>query len=78
LILDGSATVLAPAPFVAARGALWLGEGFGLELAAYAGVPLNRAQLQFRSNTGAVRDAYQVSALYAEATIGLTWLSGAD
>jgi hypothetical protein len=78
LRLDGEATVLAPAPFVSARGALWLGEGFALELAAHAGVPLNRAQLQFRSNTGNVWDAYQVSALYAEATLGLTWLSGSD
>jgi hypothetical protein len=78
LLLDGEATVLAPAPFVAARGALWLGEGFALQIAAHAGVPLNRAQLQFRSMAGLTRDAYQVSALYGEATLGLTWLSGAD
>ncbi|HMI91522.1 MAG TPA: hypothetical protein VK509_09180 [Polyangiales bacterium] len=78
LRFPGSATVLAPAPFVSARGALWLGEGFGLELAAHAGVPLNRAQLQFLTNLGKVQDAYQVSALYAEATLGLTWISGSD
>jgi len=78
LVKPDEVTVLAPAPFVSARGALWLGEGFAIELAAHAGVPLNRAKLQFKSNTGAIWDAYQVSALYAEATLGLTWLSGSD
>jgi hypothetical protein len=78
LIFPGEATVLAPAPFVSARAALWLGEGFALELAAHAGVPLNRAKLQFRSRLGNLEEAYQVSALYAEAMLGLTWLSGSD
>lgn len=78
LLLDDEATVLAPAPFIAARGALWLAEGFGFQIAARAGVPITRAQLQFRSMQGKILEAYQVSALYAEATLGLTWLSGSD
>jgi hypothetical protein len=78
LLLDGDATVLAPAPFVSARLALWLGEGFAFQLAAHAGVPIDRAQLQFRSAAGRMRDVYQVSALYAEAALGLTWLSGSE
>jgi hypothetical protein len=76
LLLDSDATLVSPAPFVSARLALWLGGGFALEATACAAVPIMRAHLQYRTRIGQEREAYQVSALYAEATVGLTWLSG--
>ena len=78
LRIDKDASLVSPAPFVSARVALWLGGGFALEASARAAVPLTRARLQYKSMTGQERDVFQVSALYAEVTLGLTWLSGWD
>jgi hypothetical protein len=78
LKVDHNVTQLAPAPFASARVALWLGGGFALEATARAAVPLIRARLQYKTVLGNVLDAYEVSAVYAEATFGLTWLSGWD
>jgi hypothetical protein len=78
LLIDKDPSLVSPAPFVSARVALWLGGGFALEASARAAVPLIRARLQYESRIGQERDVFQVSALYAEVTLGLTWLSGWD